>query len=137
MTRPEPSHSPPPAVIAAGGVYLPANACRILWPVLQAHYREHVASGGDVYPVVQDALTAMRAAAHDHMSARGRDSRTSADITGALKGELIRTEQLAFRLGVSERHARRLAAQAGVTPASRNAWLPEDADHLVQTYRRP
>ena len=126
MTRPETLQGPPPAVIPGWGVCLPASACRVLWPVLQAHYRQHVAAGGEVYPLVLDALTAMRDATQDHMSAHGHDSRTFADLTAGSKSELICTEQLAVRLGVTPRHARRLAARAGITPATRNAWSPDD-----------
>lgn len=134
MRPPETLQGPPPAVIPGWGACLPASACRVLWPVLQAHYRQHVAAGGEVYPVVLDALAAMRDAAQDHMSARGHDSRTFADLAGGSKGELICTEQLAVRLGVTPRHARRLAARAGVTPATRNAW-PPDAVHRINSYR--
>ncbi|MGW0630149.1 hypothetical protein [Streptomyces sp. NPDC002758] len=123
-------------MIAAGGVFLPAEVCYPLWHVLRDHLGRHRANGGRVRPEVAAALDALRAAGLTHMSAGGHEPPASADIRPSSDRELIRTEQLAVWLGVSERHARRLAAQAGVTPAARNAWHPDDVQHLVRTHRR-
>ncbi|TQS09428.1 hypothetical protein FLW53_28485 [Microbispora sp. SCL1-1] len=70
-----------------------------------------------------------------HLSANGRPSRTFADIGASSDRELLTTEQLAVRLGVSERHARRLASLAGIRPAARNAWHRDDVAHLADLRR--
>lgn len=123
-------------MIAAGGVFLPAEVCHPLWLALRTQLARHRAEGGTVRPDVAAALEALRAASLAHLSANGHPARTSVDIEPLSNRELISTEQLAVRLGVSERHARRLAAQAGVTPAARNAWHPDDAQHLVNSHRK-
>ncbi|WP_371551703.1 hypothetical protein OG266_39480 [Streptomyces sp. NBC_00554] len=125
-----------PAIIAAGGVYLPAEVCHPLWLALRAQLAQHRAEGGRVRPEVAAAMDTLRAASLAHMSTHGPTSRTPADIERPSDRELISTEQLAVRLRVSERHARRLAAQAGVTPAARNAWHPDDAQYLVNSHRK-
>ncbi|MCX4972183.1 hypothetical protein [Streptomyces sp. NBC_00620] len=135
MTTPHSQGTAPPSVIAAGGVFLPAEVCHPLWLALRAQLMQHRAEGGRVRPEVAAALDALRAASQAHMSANGHSARTSVDIEPSSDRELISTEQLAVRLRVTERHARRLAAQAGVTPAARNAWHPDDAQHLVNSHK--
>ncbi|MGW6456655.1 hypothetical protein ACWF94_12155 [Streptomyces sp. NPDC055078] len=121
-----------PAVIEAGGVFLPAAVCHPLWLALRAQLARHRRDGGMVRPEVAEALDALRAAALVHLSTYGHEPRTFADMSAGSTRGLLSTGQLAVRLGVTERHARRLAAQAGVTPAARNAWHPDDAQHLVR-----
>ncbi|MFD9445910.1 hypothetical protein ACFWBR_35050 [Streptomyces sp. NPDC060006] len=133
-TSPDERPAPPPAVIAAGGVFLPAEVCHPLWLAVRAQLAQHRAQGGRVRPEVAAALDALRAASLAHLSANGHPKRTSPDIEPSSNRELISTEQLAVRLGVTMRHARRLAAQAGVTPAARNAWHPDDAQYLVRAH---
>ncbi|MFD3503728.1 hypothetical protein [Streptomyces sp. NPDC058678] len=136
MTSPELHQGPPPAVIAAGGVFLPADVCHPLWLVLRKHVAHRQADGVRVRPEVAAAMDALRLAALTHMSAPGHPGRTFTDIRPQSERDLISTEQLAVRLGVTERHARRLAEQAGVTPAARNAWHPDDAQYLVNSRRK-
>jgi hypothetical protein len=134
--RPDPQ-GPPPAVIAAGGVFLPADVCHPLWLALRAQLARHRADGGLVRPEVAAALDALRAASLAHLSANGHPERTSADIEAPSdRGRLVTTEALAGRLGVTGRHVRRLAAAEGITPAARGLWQPDDAQHLVTTHRR-
>lgn len=121
----------PPAVIAAGGVFLPGGVCHPLWLALRAQIDRQRADGGQVRPEIAAALDALRAAGLAYLSANGRPSRTFADIGASSDRELLTTEQLAVRLGVSERHARRLASLAGIRPAARNAWHRDDVAHLA------
>ncbi|MDX2703952.1 hypothetical protein PV350_13930 [Streptomyces sp. PA03-6a] len=140
MTTPsDPQQAAPPAIIEAGGVFLPASVCHPLWLALRTQLARSRAEGGAVRPEIVSAMNALRSASlahHAGMSAtNGQPERTFADIDAPSDRELIRTEQLAVRLGVTQRHARRLAAWAGVTPAKRNAWHPDDVAHLVRIRR--
>lgn len=120
------------AVIAAGGVFLPAEVCHPLWLAVRAQLARHRADGGQIPPNIADALDALRAAALDHLSMNGPTERTQADIEPRSTRELVTTEALANRLGVTGRHVRRLAAQHGVTAAARGLWHPDDAEHLTR-----
>lgn len=125
----------PPAVIAAGGVFLPASVCFPLWRVLRSWLDRHRADGGQALPEFAAALDSLRAAGLAHLAnvrADGHPAGHVADIGASSSRELLTTEQLAVRLGVSERHARRLAKQAGITAAARNAWHPDDVAHLAE-----
>lgn len=136
-TSPEPVQGPPPAVIAAGGVFLPASVCYPLWRVLRAHVDRHRANGGIVRPEVATALDTLRLAGLTHMSATGHPARTSPDIEPpSAPDRLVTTEELAGRLGVTGRHVRRLAASEGIAPVARGRWLPDDAQYLVTSHRK-
>ncbi|MFI6895272.1 hypothetical protein ACIBM4_14260 [Streptomyces sp. NPDC050256] len=124
-----------PAVIEAGGVFLPAEVCHPLWLVLRQHLAGHRADGGQVRPEVAAALDALRAAGLNHLTAaspNGRPARTSADIGAGSTRALVTTEELGGRLGVTGRHIRRLAAQHGLTAAARGLWHPDDAAYLAR-----
>lgn len=125
-----------PAVLAAGGVFLPADVCHPLWLALRAHIAARRADGAQIRTDIAEALDAMRAAALDHMSATGHPERTSEDIGASSTRGLVTTEALAGRLGVSARHVRRLAAHHGIAAAARGLWHPDDADHLARTHAR-
>ncbi|MFF3452881.1 hypothetical protein ACFYXH_00885 [Streptomyces sp. NPDC002730] len=126
-----------PAVIEAGGVFLPAEVCHPLWLALRAQLARHRADGGQVRPEVAAALDALRAAGLEHLtSASGHAERTPADIGAPSTRALVTTEELAGRLGVTGRHLRRLAAQHGVTAAARGLWHPDDAEHLARSHRK-
>jgi hypothetical protein len=78
------------------------------------------------------------------VSSRGRVSRTPADIEAQSEGPgealpvdpFMTTEQFADRLAVTTRSARRIAADAGVTPITRNAWAASDVAALSTLRRR-
>lgn len=124
-----------PAVAIPAGVFLPADVCHPLWLALHTQIRQRT-NGGRVRPEVEAALYALRAAGLAHMAASGHAQRTSADAAARSRPELVTTEQLAVALGVSARHARRLAQLAGITPAARNTWHREDAEHLAALHRK-
>jgi hypothetical protein len=125
---------PAAAVIEAGGVYLPATVCLPLWRVMQRHFAQHRAEGGRVRPEIADALAKLRAAGLADLSANGPDLRTLADIDAESDRDApVTTADLAGRLRVTERHARRIAAAEGITPLARGLWRRDDADHLTRT----
>lgn len=126
----------PPTVIPAGGVFLPADVCHPVWLALRAQISQRTQDGGRVRPEVEAALYALRAAGLAHLTASGHQQRTSADPTARSRPELITTEQLAVTLGVSARHARRLAHTAGITAPARNTWHAEDVEHLAALHRK-
>lgn len=130
MSSPE---RPAAAVIEAGGVYLPPDACYPLWNLLRKELARHRGDGGRVRPEIADALIALRSAALAHVSADGPDQRTLTDIDAESARGPITTADLAGRLGVTDRHARRLAEAEGITPLARGLWRREDADHLAAT----
>ncbi|MET7752592.1 hypothetical protein [Micromonospora sp. NPDC005367] len=135
MTAPQQSERPRAAVIAAGGAFLPAHVCEPVWRVLRTAIDRQRADGYQIRPEIADALDALRAAAVAHltdMSAHGRDLRTSEDLDASSPSPaLLTTAALAIRLGVTERHARRIATAEGIQPAARNAWHREDVTALV------
>lgn len=112
------------AHIAAGGVYLPAAVCEPLWRVLRGEIARRRADGGKVRPEIAQTLDVLRAAAQAHLTANGHTARTYADIPAACEPELLTTDDLAARLGVTPRHARRIAQREGVEPVARNVWDP-------------
>lgn len=123
---------PGPALIAAGGAFLPGSVCDPIWRVLRAELDRRRADGGRVRPEVAEALNVLRAAALAHLtSATGHAERTREDI-GASSPEqaLITTDQLAARLGVTPRHARRIAEDEQVRPVARGLWHADDATAL-------
>ncbi|MBB0243883.1 hypothetical protein FNQ90_07120 [Streptomyces alkaliphilus] len=125
-----------PSAVAytAGVVVLPASVAYPLWVILRRELARHRDGGGRLRPDMADALDALRAAAHHHaMTANGHPARTPDPDPAPSRHELLTTDQLAELLGVTARHARRLAAASGIEPAARGAWHPDDAHHLTRT----
>lgn len=133
-----PPPSPPPAVLSAGGVFLPGAVCERIWRVLHAHLAERRRTGGQVRPDIAATLDVLRAAALAHVSANGHIPRTSVDMAPSSPEPdlLVTTAVLADRLGVSPRHARRIAHAEGIAPVGRGIWGREDAAALVARRRR-
>lgn len=126
----------PPAVIAAGGVFLPGSVCDPVWRILRAELTRHRADGGKVRPEILAALDALRAAALAHVSANGLPERTSPDLDASSTVKpLLTTGDLATLLRCTERHARRLAAAAHIEPAARGLWHREDVAALAAARR--
>lgn len=136
-------------VVRGSGVFLDGVTCLHLWRPLRqaiadAQQRD---SAVTVRPEVAAALEDMRQAASEYltaqqaMSAMGRNRRTSADITplslGAEQDDLTATE-LADALRCTPRHARRLAAEAGIEPRAVRPyrWAKADVAVLLE-HRRP
>lgn len=91
-------------------------------------------------PDVIDAVEALRVAASAHlMSSGGHVSRTSVDIGSSLQGDqrsdVLTTQQFADRLNVGPRHARRLAAEHGITSIGPGRWAAADAAALLDLRR--
>lgn len=123
---------PPAALVAAGGVFLPAFLAEPIWRVLLEDIQRRQRDGGQVRPEVAQALEVLRAAALAYMSARGPDLRTFPDMAAeSTPKRLLTTADLATRLRVSERHARRIAKAEGIEPAARNLWAREDVAALA------
>jgi len=118
-------------------VFLDASACAAIWPVLRRFVDERARDGGRVRPEFAEALSALRMAALKHhtgavMSANGHAERTSADIVSpSIQAPTLSTQAMADRLGVGARQARRIAAEAGVSPLARDVWATEDVQVLA------
>lgn len=128
-----------PAVIGAGGVYVPGHLAEPVWRVLLADVHRRRADGVRVRPEVQQLLDALRAAALAHLSAHGHEPRTPVDIEAESSGPtcpVATTEALAVRLGVSKRHARRIARAEGIAPLGRDCWRREDVTALATRRER-
>lgn len=121
-----------PAVLHAGGVFVPASVCEPLWRALREQAARRQREDGVLLRAdVAEVLDALRQAAAEHlaMSARGPVSRTSADIVPASPrdpDDVLTTADMASRLHVTERHVRRRARAAGIDPIARNAWRASD-----------
>jgi hypothetical protein len=119
-------------VVRAGFAVIDGAACAGLWPILRRELDRHARDGGRVRPEMRAAVEAMRAAALEFVSANGHPGRTFADIGAeSLVSDVVSTAVLADRLGVSARHARRIAAAAGISPRGRGWWAREDVDLLT------
>lgn len=127
---------PAAALIAAGGVFLPGHLAEPIWRTLREDITRRQRDGGRIRPEVAQALEVLRAAAMAYLSADGHDVRTFADIgPESTAAPLMTTADLAARLGVSDRHARRIAHAEGIKPVARNLWHREDAAAMVARRR--
>jgi hypothetical protein len=126
-------------------VLLPATALQAIWRRLLEVQLAGARDGVGLRPDVARAMENLRAAASTPfaMSARGRDSRTSADIGAASEHAptptapaSMSTQQAGDRLGVGTRHMRRIATAAGVVPIGRDCWSADDIAALAATRRR-
>lgn len=121
------------ALVAVGGVFLPAHLAEPLWRVLRTEILRRHADGGRVPADMQQALDVLRAAALAYLNGRGHVPRTSADIVAPSRQPTsITTADLAAKLRVTPRHARRIAHTEGIAPAARNRWAREDVAALIE-----
>lgn len=124
-----------PAVVTVGGVFVPGEMCEPIWRVLRAELTRRRNDGGQIRPEMNLLLEALRTATQAYLSnvrTNGHRPPTVADIGPESEGtrQLVSTEALATRLGVTERHARRIAKAEGIAPTARNTWQPEDVTAL-------
>lgn len=127
-----------PAYLPGGGVLIPAGLADPIWRALRAHLSGLQRDGGRIRPEVAEVVEALRSAAMDHhlASASGPEQRTFADIAAESSSSVVlTTEALAARLGVTARHARRLARAEGIHPIARNCWARDDVAALTGTRR--
>lgn len=125
---------PPAALVSTGGVFLPAYLAEPIWRVLRDAVSVRLRDGGRVRPELAQAIEVLRAAAMAELvRANGHDPRTSADLDPSSEPSAgsLPTEALATRLGVSVRHARRVARAEGFAPVRRNCWAREDVEALA------
>jgi hypothetical protein len=125
-----------PTFIAAGAVVVPAKLAEPLWAAMRLWIRERERNGARVRSDVQDLVDALRLAALANSLAAdpsGPEVRTSPDLDppSVTSAGVLPTEVLAVRLGVSCRHARRVARAEGIAPVRRNCWAAEDVAALV------
>jgi hypothetical protein len=124
-----------PAVVTVGGVFVPGEMCEPLWRLMRAELTRRRNDGGQIRPEMNLLLDALRAATQAYLvnvRTNGPRPRTFADTGPESEGtkQLVSTEALATRLGVTERHARRIAKAEGITPTARNTWQHEDVTAL-------
>lgn len=135
------SNAPAPrsARIHAGGVFIPDQLCEPIYRVLHREIQSRRNGGGDVRPEILELCNNLRAAALEQaqsfMSANGQRNGHLKDFE-PLSEQALTTGQMATHLGVDPRHARRIAAAAGVQPIARNVWAESDVAQLVALRRR-
>ncbi|HEY8378040.1 MAG TPA: hypothetical protein VIK91_16195 [Nannocystis sp.] len=115
----------------------------MLWRFLREHLSRRRRNGGVVHPDEQAFVNTLRAAYLAQLHSSGHPIPGSPDIASPSmqartgRGELVRTAELADALGVTDRHARRLARAAGLQQARRGWWRAADAARLVESRRSP
>ena len=122
------------------GVFLDAAVCSFYFRLGLNELNKQRLDGGRATSPLRQAQDALRAAAQEQsmsaMSANGPVSSRSADMDSeSIPGGFISTEAMAERLNVTPRHALRLATQAGIDRAARDAWPTTDVERLIQTRR--
>lgn len=125
-------------------IYAPieGEACEPIWRILREHIARQQRDGGQVRPAVQRALDQLRKTAQDHLTlqamfAREHAARPITNMTPeSVMSDLVSTQEFADHLQITPTHARRLARQAGIEPAARNAWRATDVDALLAERRK-
>lgn len=118
-------------------VTVPALAVSWLHGLAAEREREIRSNGTSLRPEYREALEVLRLAALDALAMSAGPQRTDIPRSGAdLAAEsghvVMRTSELAKELGkITPRHARRLAARAGVQPIGRDRW-PADAPARIR-----
>ncbi|MFC7382850.1 hypothetical protein [Sphaerisporangium rhizosphaerae] len=117
-------------------VVVPPALAEPIWRTLRAALARHRADGGHLAPGLAELLDELRAAALAHTLAQASGHRPliPADIGSSC--DQVHTDRLAGLLGVTPRHARRVARAAGYHQPRRGWWLRADVDHLIADRRR-
>lgn len=126
---------------AAGPNAVPPSLLGPLWRFLLDHLARRERNGGHVDQAEAELRDQLRAAYLAHVQASGHPMPIRPDIRSSCDQartghELIRTAQLAHQLGVTDRHARRMARAAGYAQPKRGHWTAEDAAALVEVASR-
>jgi len=130
------SPSTPPLVVE-----VPASLIGVLWRLTRDHLDRRRRNGGTVQPDERAFADALRAAYLDQLQASGHpipsfpDMAPSSDHRTRTGPELIRTDDLAARMGITPRHTRRLARAAGLVQPRRGWWRADDAAALIAARR--
>jgi hypothetical protein len=111
-------------LVRAGGAFIAGEAAADIWQWLRDEPAHRRRNGLDVRPAVIEALDALRSAALEHeIEQRRTFSCSGSDIAAPSSRDdevpPLTTSELAGRLRVGQRHARRLAAKACVEPIDR------------------
>lgn len=113
-----------------------------LWRFLRDHLDRRRRNGGTVHPDEVAFRDRLRAAYLAQLQPSGHplsgvpDIAPPSDHRTRTGPELVRTAQLADALGVTDRHARRLARAAGLVQPRRGWWRTEDAAALAAARTR-
>jgi hypothetical protein len=132
-------------VVFGAGAFLSGSVCEPIWRILSTELRKRVADGGRVRPEIAEAVETLRLAASAYLATRmsgpGHGSGTPRDIAPLSDHDErerdLSTAHLAGLLRVSDRHARRLAAEHGLVPTSTlpHRWSRADATALIIAHR--
>lgn len=128
----------PPALV----VEVPASLVGPLWRLLRQHLTDRARNGATVRPDEAAFRDTLRAAYLDQLQATSGhpipsfpDMTPSSDHRTRTGPALVRTAQLADALGVTDRHARRMARAAGLVQPRRGWWRADDAAALIAARR--
>lgn len=133
--------SPPPGLDRPLVDGIPASLVGPLWRFVRDHLDRRRRNGAAVRPGETAFRDALRAAYLAQLQASGHPLPGSPDISPSSDHrtrtgpDLIRTDDLAARMGVTPRHARRTARAAGYSQPRRGWWRTEDAAALVEVAR--
>lgn len=130
--------SPSPPLVVA----VPPSLVGVLWRFLRQHLTDRARNGAIVRPDERALCDALRAAhlariqaASGHPMPGLPDMASPSDHRARTGPALVRTAQLADALGVTDRHARRLARAAGLVQPRRGWWRAADAARLIEAAR--
>jgi len=124
------------SIAISNGAVISGAACFPLWQLIDAELRrrKHASGGARLRPEILEAVQALREAGLGYTSANGQPGRTSEDIPSHSESRVpntTTTAAFAGALGVSDRHARRIAQEYGITPIARGIWANNDVNYVV------
>lgn len=131
-----PADASPPLVVE-----VPPALAGVLWRLTREHLDRRRRNGGVVRPDEQALADVLRAAYLAQLHSSGHpipgfpDMAPSSDHRARTGPELIRTDDLAARMGITPRHARRLARARGLVQPRRGWWRADDAARLIESRR--
>lgn len=114
---------------------MPGEIAEGVWLVLRAYFARHRANGGRVHPAAARFVDDLRAAALAQVIPPSGHGPAPLPDIGA-SSMYVSTDRVAGLLEVTDRHARRLMADAGHRQPRRGLWRAQDAAALVAERRR-